>query len=174
MNVGRLYLQLAGLLRLFTMHHIAFVQSSWHKEIVDQFKFGFADKIEPLAGCKVELEYYEAPGVVEIPLLAKLIAKQGRHDAIVVSGLIVDHGVYRHEFVAQSVMDSLMGIQLETEMPLIYGILTAQDFMSEGREDYFFDHFKIKGSEAANACALTLKNIERIRGVKPELLKQSR
>tara|TARA_R110002072_G_scaffold50835_1_gene136412 strand:+ start:5865 stop:6347 length:483 start_codon:yes stop_codon:yes gene_type:complete len=155
------------------MYQIALIQSCWHKEIVDQFKLGFAEKIEPLTGEKVEFEYFEAPGVVEIPLLAKLIAKQGRFDAVVVTGLIVDHGVYRHEFVAQSVMDSLMGVQMASEIPVIYGILTAQDFMSEGREAFFFDHFKIKGNEAANACALTLKNIERIRGTTPEALKQS-
>ena len=46
--------------------------------------------------------------VVEIHR-TKLAAQSGQFDAIVVTGLIVDHGVYRHEFVAQSVMDSIMG-----------------------------------------------------------------
>ncbi|MFT4799834.1 MAG: 6,7-dimethyl-8-ribityllumazine synthase [Candidatus Azotimanducaceae bacterium] len=147
------------------MYHIAFVQSCWHKEIVDQFKRGFAEAIEPLVGTSVQLEFFEAPGVVEIPLLTKLLANQGQYDAIAVSGLIVDHGVYHHEFVAQSVMDSIMAIQMETEVPVIYGILTAQDFMSEGRAEFFFDHFLIKGAEAARACAMTLQNMEQIKGV---------
>jgi 6,7-dimethyl-8-ribityllumazine synthase len=146
------------------MYHIAFVQSCWHKEIVDQFKRGFAEAIEPLIGASVQLDYFEAPGVVEIPLLTKLLANQGQYDAIVVSGLIVDHGVYRHEFVAQSVMDSIMGVQMDTEIPVIYGILTAQDFMSEGRETFFFDHFLVKGGESARACAMTLQNMEKIKG----------
>ena len=155
------------------MYHIAFVQSCWHKEIVDQFKRGFAEAIEPLVGTTVQLDFFEAPGVVEIPLLTKLLANQGRYDAIAVSGLIVDHGVYRHEFVAQSVMDSIMAVQMATEVPIIYGILTAQDFMSEGREKFFFDHFLIKGAESARACAMTLQNLEQIKGAET-LLSQKR
>ncbi len=147
------------------MYKIAFVQSCWHKDIVDQFKIGFQDNIGSLAAKEVELDYFETPGVVEIPLTAKLLAKKDRYDAIIVAGLIVDHGVYRHEFVAQSVMDSLMKIQIEAETPVIYGILTAQDFISEGRPEFFFEHFKLKGKEAANACALTLANAARIEGI---------
>lgn len=144
------------------MYQIALIQSCWHKDIVDQFKISFAERIDSLLPAGVVLDVIEAPGVVEIPLLAKLIAKQQKVDAIVVAGLIVDHGVYRHEFVAQSVMDSLMGVQMASETPIIYGILTAQDFMSEGRDGFFYEHFKIKGDEAANACAKTLHNIEQI------------
>lgn len=142
------------------MKKIAFIQSCWHKDIVDQLRLSFVENSVDLG---LELEVIEAPGVVEIPLLAKLAAQSNRFDAIVVAGLIVDHGVYRHEFVAQSVMDSLMKTQVELEVPIIYGILTAQDFMSEGREQFFFEHFRIKGREAANALGLTLDNLERLK-----------
>jgi 6,7-dimethyl-8-ribityllumazine synthase len=143
------------------MANIAVIQSCWHKDIVDQFRASFAEHIQTHTPASIEV--IEAPGVVEIPLLTKLAAQSGQFDAIVVTGLIVDHGVYRHEFVAQSVMDSIMGIQVETEVPVIYGILTAQDFMSEGREQFFYEHFVVKGQEAANACAKTLDNIARLR-----------
>lgn len=147
------------------MTRLALIQSCWHKETVDQFKNGFTKRIEELVSC--EIDYFEAPGVVEIPLLTKLCAADdtpnGPYDAIVVTGLIVDHGVYRHEFVAQSVMDLIMNIQVEKEIPVIYGILTAQDFMSEGRDKFYFDHFATKGLEAANACAKTLDTVARLR-----------
>lgn len=146
------------------MSKIAIIQSCWHKEIVDQFRVSFVDHIQSLVS-QSEIEVVEAPGVVEIPLLTKLAAQSGQFDAIVVTGLIVDHGVYRHEFVAQSVMDSIMKIQVETEIPVIYGILTAQDFMSEGRPEFFHEHFLTKGKEAANACAKTLENVAKLRGL---------
>lgn len=142
------------------MNQIAFIQSCWHKDIVDQFRLSFEEQSKDYRGA---MDIIEAPGVVEIPLLTKLAAQSGRYDAVVVAGLIVDHGVYRHEFVAQSVMDSIMKIQVETEVPVIYGILTAQDFQSEGRQQFFFDHFRVKGQEAANACRLTLVNIAKLR-----------
>jgi 6,7-dimethyl-8-ribityllumazine synthase len=155
------------------MQNIALIQSCWHKEIVDQFGIAFQEQIQSndQLNSKSEaqtkqIDVFEAPGVVEIPLLSKLCAKKKIDDkpyysAIVVAGLIVDHGVYRHEFVAQTVMDAIMKVQMDYEIPIIYGILTAQDFMSDGRNAFFFDHFSVKGREAANACLLTLSNIER-------------
>ena len=145
------------------MHRIAFIQSCWHKEIVDQLKLSFTESIHELhqsAGrVQVEIDYFEAPGVVEIPLLVKLNARRKQYDAIVVAGLIVDHGVYRHEFVAQCVMNSIMQLQLSEEIPVIYGILTAQDFISEGRDKFYYDHFAVKGREAAVACSKTMSNM---------------
>ena len=52
----------------------------------------------------------------EIPLHAKLLAKTGKYAAIVASGLVVDGGIYRHEFVADAVIAALMQVQLETEV----------------------------------------------------------
>ena len=146
------------------MQKIALIQSCWHKDIVDQFRISFLENMQSKTQSK-KVEVIEAPGVVEIPLLSKLCAKKRVDDkpyyaAIVVAGLIVDHGVYRHEFVAQTVMDAIMKVQMDQEIPIIYGILTAQDFMSDGRKEFFFDHFSVKGKEAANACLLTLSNIE--------------
>jgi len=77
----------------------------------------------------------------------------------VVGGLVVDHGIYRHEFVAQSVRYATMRVQLDNNKPVIYGILTAQDFLSQGREDFFFQHFHFKGKEAAVACVRTIENL---------------
>jgi 6,7-dimethyl-8-ribityllumazine synthase len=143
------------------MVRIAFIQSCWHKEIVDQFKKGFVDQFGTLE--EAELDYLEAPGVVEIPLLAKLCAKKIVYDAIVVAGLVVDHGIYRHEFVAGSVMQSIMGVQMEFEVPIVYGILTPQDFLSEGQEAFFFQHMLTKGVEAANACSRQLANVKQVK-----------
>ena len=43
-----------------------------------------------------------------MPLHAKLLAKTGRYAGIVAAALVVDGGIYRHEFVAQSVVSGLM------------------------------------------------------------------
>ncbi|MCB1691263.1 MAG: 6,7-dimethyl-8-ribityllumazine synthase [Pseudomonadales bacterium] len=144
------------------MHRIAFIGSCWHKAIVDQFREAFTSRISELEQGEVDIEYIEAPGVVEVPLLARLCADRQQYDAIVVSGLVVDHGVYRHEFVAQSVLDAIMRVQLDTRIPIIYGILTPQDFLSEGREAFFLEHFIVKGHEAANACSKMLANLSRL------------
>ena len=104
-------------------------------------------------------------GFVEIPLHAQLLAKTRRYTAIVAAGLVVDGGIYRHEFVADTVIKALMDVQLRTEVPVFSAVLTPQQFHeSAAHFDFFRKHFAIKGIEVAEACANTLLSLERLRG----------
>ncbi|MFT7757154.1 UNVERIFIED_CONTAM: 6,7-dimethyl-8-ribityllumazine synthase, partial [Salmonella enterica subsp. enterica serovar Enteritidis] len=49
---------------------------------------------------------YDVPGSFDIPLLAKKLAETGQYDAIVATGLVVDGGIYRHDFVAGTVVSA--------------------------------------------------------------------
>ena len=70
------------------------------------------------------------------------------------AGLVVDGGIYRHEFVTQAVIDALMRVQLETDVPVLSAVLTPQQFHA---------HFLVKGAEAARACAGTIAFLARVR-----------
>jgi 6,7-dimethyl-8-ribityllumazine synthase len=143
---------------------IAFVQSSWHREIVDQARVGFLKGLKQHGFRSQQVERFEVPGAFEIPLHAKLLAKSGRYAAIVAAGLVVDGGIYRHEFVATSVIDALMRVQLETEIPVISVVLTPQRFHQHAEHLTFFrEHFVVKGAEAARACAATIAGLEQLR-----------
>ncbi len=130
---------------------VCFIQSTWHKDIVDQLKLSFVNLIKEKQN-DIEIDFIEVPGALEIPLQAQKAIQTKQYQAIVVAGLIVNGGIYRHEFVAQATLDAIMKIQLETGTPIIYGILTPINFHGETHEKFFFDHFKIKGEEAARAC----------------------
>ena len=143
---------------------IAFVQACWHKDIVDQCRRAFVEEMNRRGVDEGAIDIYEVPGSFEIPLQSKLLAKSGRYAAIVASGLIVDGGIYRHEFVAEAVIGSLMRVQLETEVPIISAVLTPQRFHEhEDHRKFFLDHFLVKGREAAAACAETIANTRRAR-----------
>ena len=94
---------------------IAFVQSCWHRDIVDQLRDSFLKEFQELDARQVDL--IEVPGALEIPLRAKLLAVSGEYAAVVTAGLIVDGGIYRHEFVSSAVIDGLMRVQLDTGVP---------------------------------------------------------
>ncbi len=145
---------------------IAFVQACWHKDIVDQCRTSFVAEMAKKGFGEDQIEVFEVPGSFEIPLQAKLLAKSGRYAAIVCSGLVVDGGIYRHEFVADAVISSMMQVQLETEVPVISAVLTPQRFHEHDEHRRFFhEHFVVKGAEAANACARTIENLERARAL---------
>jgi len=139
---------------------IAFVQSCWHKEVVDQCRKAFVAEIASLGVAAGRIDFFEVPGAFEIPLQAKLLARSGRYGAIVAAGLVVDGGIYQHEYVAEAVISGLMRVQLETEVPVLSAVLTPRHFHAhEEHRRFFFDHFLVKGAEAAVACARTLENM---------------
>ena len=142
---------------------IAFVQACWHKDIVDRARASFVVELERRGVPADRTDFFEVPGSLEIPLLSQRLAKTGRYAVIVAAGLIVDGGIYRHEFVAQAVVDAMMRVQLDTEVPIISAVLTPQSFHDHDEHRKFFRaHFEIKGAEAAAACAKTLDNLEEI------------
>jgi 6,7-dimethyl-8-ribityllumazine synthase len=143
---------------------VAFIQSCWHRDIVDQCRVSFLAEMEKLGHARENIDLFEVPGAFEIPLQAKLLAKTGRYGAVVAAGLVVDGGVYRHEFVADAVISGLMRVQLDTEVPVLSAVLTPHHFHEhEEHRRFFFEHFLVKGREAANACASTLANIASVR-----------
>lgn len=141
-------------------NRIAFVQACWHKDIVDQGRDAFAAEIARQGIARERIEFFEVPGSLEIPLQAQLLAKTGRYAVIVGAGFIVNGGIYRHEFVAATVIDALMRVQLDTEVPILSLVLTPQNFHEHAAHQQFFhEHFKVKGAEAAVACVKTMQNL---------------
>ena len=103
------------------------------------------------------------PGAFEIPLHAKRLAQTGRYAAVVACGFVVDGGIYRHEFVGAAVIDALMRVQLESEVPVLSAVLTPRDFHEHDEHRSFFrDHFLVKGREAAQACVATMASLQQL------------
>jgi len=144
---------------------IAFVQSCWHRDIVDQCRIAFVEEMAARGYAEEAIDFFEVAGAFEIPLHVKLLAGSGHYAAVVGAGLVVDGGIYRHEFVAQAVISGLMQVQLETEVPVISAVLTPHHFHGhEEHRDFFFRHFLLKGKEAAHACADTVSRLEQMAG----------
>ncbi|MGB1008692.1 MAG: 6,7-dimethyl-8-ribityllumazine synthase [Thiolinea sp.] len=137
---------------------ICLISAQWHDDIVDELKQSFLNKSAEYGLENDCVDTVIVPGSLEIPLQAKLRAKTGLYDAIVVTGLVVDGGIYRHEFVAKSILESVMQLQLELELPIIYAVLTPHHFHDgEVHQQFFSEHFKTKGVETANALYQTLR-----------------
>jgi 6,7-dimethyl-8-ribityllumazine synthase len=142
---------------------IAFVQSCWHKDLVDQSRSAFVAEIEKLGIAESQIDFFEVTGAFEIPLHGMRLAESGTYDAIVAAGLVVDGGIYRHEFVADAVINGLMRVQLDTGVPVISAVLTPHHFHEhETHRAFFFEHLEAKGAEAARACAHTIDALERL------------
>ncbi|MGW4090088.1 6,7-dimethyl-8-ribityllumazine synthase [Nocardia sp. NPDC004750] len=143
-----------------TTGSIAFIRASWHSSIVGKAYEGFRTEYTDLGFDPAGIDVYEVPGAFEIPLHAKRLAHSGRYAAIVASALVVDGGIYRHDFVASAVIDGLMRVQLDTDVPVFSVVLTPHHFHEHSEHvTYFTEHFVTKGAEAARALASTLSSL---------------
>jgi 6,7-dimethyl-8-ribityllumazine synthase len=142
---------------------IAFVQSSWHDSIVERCRSSFAEEVAKFGIPVDRIDFLKVPGSFELPLHAKRLALTGRYSAVVAAGLVVDGGIYRHEFVAEAVLNGLMRVQLDVDVPVISAVLTPHHFHEhEQHMSFFASHFEVKGKEAAIACTNTIKSLAAI------------
>lgn len=81
----------------------AFVKANWHSDIVSKALDGFLELVP-----KENVDVFDVPGAFELPLTSRDLAKTGKYAAVVAAALVVDGGIYRHDFVAAAVVDGLM------------------------------------------------------------------
>ena len=131
---------------------VAFIKARWHADIVDQAHLAFIDELEQLAGRAITVDVFEVPGAFEIPLQTQELAATGSYAAVLGCAFVVNGGIYRHEFVSDAVISGLMRVQLDTGVPVLSVVLTPHNFHeSEEHRQFFHEHFKVKGREAARA-----------------------
>jgi 6,7-dimethyl-8-ribityllumazine synthase len=146
-----------------TTQRFAFVHASWHEEIVHQARDSFIAEMAKAGVPTSNIDVYSVPGAFELPLHVKTLAQSDKYAGIVASGFVIDGGIYRHDFVATAVIDGLMRVQLDTEVPVFSVVLTPHHFHEHAaHQQFYFDHFVLKGAEAAHACLQTVASLAQI------------
>ncbi len=65
------------------------------------------------------------PGAFEIPLVAKKLAASERYDVVLALGVVIRGGTPHFEFVASEVSKGVASASLETGVPVMFGVITA-------------------------------------------------
>ena len=131
-----------------TKPNIAFISATWHTDVTQNARDAFGEAI----GTSALITDHVVPGALEMPLKAQTLARTGEFSAIVCCGLVVDGGIYRHDFVAQAVLDGIMRVNLDEGVPVLSVVLTPHNYHdTKDLRNFFKKHFKIKGEEAAEA-----------------------
>lgn len=128
----------------------AFIKAQWHADIVDRALDGFCELI-PAS----QVDVFDVPGAFEMPLLARTLAETGQYAAVAAAAFVVDGGIYRHEFVAQAVVDGLMRAGMDSGVPVLSVSLTPHNYQETEHHDAIYQaHFVEKGREAARAALM--------------------
>jgi len=65
------------------------------------------------------------PGAFEIPLVAKRLAATGRYDVVLALGVVIRGGTPHFEYVAAEVSKGVASASLDTGVPVMFGVITA-------------------------------------------------
>ncbi|MFN3131451.1 6,7-dimethyl-8-ribityllumazine synthase [Roseibium sp.] len=138
----------------------ALIKANWHADIVDRALDGFCEVIPA-----DQVDVFTVPGAFEMPLLARDLANSGKYAAVAAAALVVDGGIYRHDFVAQAVVSGLMQAGLDSNVPVLSVSLTPHHFQpTEHHIGIYKDHFVEKGREAAQAALMIGETRESLKG----------
>ncbi len=128
----------------------AIVVSRFNQEITSQLLDGALKRLNDLGFDKNQIKTFHVPGAVEIPLIAKLLAKSKKYDAIICLGAVIRGETSHYDYVCEQVSQGCQRVMLECDLPVIFGLLTTENIKQAidrvgGKEGH-------KGIEAADAA----------------------
>ena len=117
---------------------VTVIVTSWHTNITDGLLAG-AERALQAAGNDV-YSIMRVPGAFELPLAAQYAIEDGA-DVVIALGVIIRGGTPHFEYVCDSVTQGLTRVQLDTGVPVGFGVLTVDT------EKQALDRAGLKGSK---------------------------
>lgn len=77
-----------------------------------------------VAGTDVDVAW--VPGAMEIPLIAQRLARSKKYDAVICLGAVIRGSTPHFDFVAGEVAKGVAKVQLDSGIPVIFGVLTTE------------------------------------------------
>tara|TARA_B100001113_G_scaffold10420_1_gene8216 strand:+ start:78 stop:479 length:402 start_codon:yes stop_codon:yes gene_type:complete len=129
---------------------IAVITSEFNKEIVN----GLLD------GCKKslkghDLDIIKVPGAFELPSTAQQCVDSNKYLAVITLGCVIKGETDHYDYICQAVSIGVMNVSIESNIPILFGVLTCQNsqLAFERSRDNDFN----KGFEVGNAAKKLLK-----------------
>jgi 6,7-dimethyl-8-ribityllumazine synthase len=103
----------------------ALVVSRFNELITTKLLEGARDALLRHGVVESDIDIVWTPGCLEIPLISKKLALSNKYDGIVCLGAVIRGGTSHSEYVASEVNRGIGKVSLDTGLPLIQGIITA-------------------------------------------------
>lgn len=104
---------------------IAVVVSRFNEFVTSRLLAGALDALERLGADEKKIAVYKVPGSLELPLVAKRLAATRKWDAIICLGTIIRGETPHFDLVATEAAKGIALAALETGVPIIFGVITA-------------------------------------------------
>ena len=146
------------------MNHkeISIVKSLFNPEISDGLLNGIYHYLDSndLSSLKENMNIYDVPGAFEIPGTVKQLLKKNTSSCIICLGSVVQGETAHFEYISKGVTDGIMQLTLESEIPIIFGVLTVYDY--EQALSRILINQRNKGAELIEAAIMSIKTYNKI------------
>lgn len=148
---------------------VAIVVSRFNEEITSRLCEGALQRLKELEIPNHLITVVWVPGAVEVPIVAKQLARTQRFAAIITLGAVVRGETGHYDFVCKQVSDGCQQIALQFDVPVIFGILTTEN--KEQALDRAGGKHSHKGREAVDAAFEMVSVLQQLHTEQPaELL----
>ncbi|MBW2181484.1 MAG: 6,7-dimethyl-8-ribityllumazine synthase [Deltaproteobacteria bacterium] len=103
----------------------ALIVSRFNDFITEKLTSGAVDALIRSGARDEDIDIIKVPGAFEIPLIAKKAAKTGRYHAVICIGAVIRGATPHFEYVSSEVSKGIAMVSLESEVPVIFGIVTT-------------------------------------------------
>ncbi|MFA8300150.1 MAG: 6,7-dimethyl-8-ribityllumazine synthase [Hyphomicrobiales bacterium] len=104
---------------------IGIVAGRFNEFIGSKLIDGAKDAFRRHGGNETDIELAWVPGAFEIPLIAKKMAISKKYDAVICLGAVIRGATPHFDFVANEATKGIAHVTLETEIPIVNGVLTT-------------------------------------------------
>lgn len=104
---------------------VALVASRFNDTIVSRLVEGATDGLRRHGVAEDAIDLAWTPGAFELPLVAGRLAASGDYDAVIALGAVIRGATGHYEFVAGQCAAGIQRAQLDTGVPIAFGVLTT-------------------------------------------------
>ena len=106
---------------------IGIVAGRFNEFITSKLVGGALDVLKRNDVSEENIDIAWVPGAFEIPLITKKLAKTGKYDAIIALGAVIKGSTPHFDYVCAEVSKGVAQISLQSELPVIFGVLTTNN-----------------------------------------------
>ena len=134
---------------------VAVVTSRFNDLVTGRLLAGCLDGLDRMGVDPASVTQVAVPGALELPLAAQRLAASGDHDAVICLGAVIQGATDHHVHVGGQCAAGLARVQLDTGIPVVFGVLTT------GSLEQALDRAGGKaGNKGADAAATAVEMVD--------------
>ncbi len=103
----------------------AIVVSRFNDFISNRLLDGALDALGRHGATDADIELVRVPGCFEIPVVAKKLARQKKHQAIICLGAVIRGDTPHFDYISAEVVKGVAQVARDNDVPVILGVLTT-------------------------------------------------